>query len=176
MTNEEKYKTIEERAEKFSKFCDSKHTCRECQFYVTLTNLCGKPHNCKFHWLALEADEEEKCDKPIITNEEKYRTIEDRAEAYQKFCKQSLKGCSECPALRYNVPCDLVWLTLKAEDQENMTNKEKYKTLKEQFQAFRKFCNKSYRRGCRRCLDSTAVIGECWKEWLKMGVDDEKND
>ena len=49
-----------------------------------------------------------------------------------------------------------------------MTNEEKYKTIKEQFNAFRKFCDKYYRRGCRRCLAATAIIGECWKEWLKM--------
>ena len=54
-----------------------------------------------------------------------------------------------------------------------MTNEGKYKILKEQFQAFRKFCNKSYRRGCRRCLASTAIIGECWKAWLKMEAEDE---
>ena len=119
MTNEEQYKTIEERADKFEKFCMSKHDCSECQFYVTLANLGEKPFNCKFHWLALEADEEEKCGKPIITNQEKYRTIEERTEAYQKFCQQSLKGCSECPAYMCNEPCDLVWLTLNSDEEKN---------------------------------------------------------
>ena len=56
-----------------------------------------------------------------------------------------------------------------------MTNEEKYKTIKEQFSAFRKFCDKSYRKGCRKCITSTAIIGECWKVWLRMEVEDEND-
>ena len=55
-----------------------------------------------------------------------------------------------------------------------MINGEKFKTIEKQFQAFRKFCDKSYRKGCRKCLTNTAIIGECWKVWLKMEVEETK--
>ena len=56
MTNEQKYKTPEERVEAFCKWCFNR-TCESCKL---------KSHNfdggdgCKFYWLALEAEE----DKP----------------------------------------------------------------------------------------------------------------
>ncbi len=59
---------------------------------------------------------------------------------------------------------------------KRMTNGEKYKTLTEQFQAFRKFCDKSYRKGCRKCLSATVIIGECWKAWLSMEAEEEKGE
>lgn len=54
MTNDERYKTPEERAEAFSKFCISRK-CDDC--------ACAKQGEkgislCEFKWLALEAEEE----------------------------------------------------------------------------------------------------------------------
>ena len=54
MLNQERYKTPEERAEAFRKFCNSKQ-CNECE--------CAKDGKkfvalCEFRWLALEAEEE----------------------------------------------------------------------------------------------------------------------
>lgn len=54
MTNEEKHKTPEERAEAFRKFCNSTQ-CNECE--------CSKDGKkfvalCEFRWLALEAKKE----------------------------------------------------------------------------------------------------------------------
>ena len=49
MTNEQKYKTPEERNEAFEVFCHSHRTrCSTCK----LNNHCG---NCKFEWLARDA-------------------------------------------------------------------------------------------------------------------------
>ena len=52
-----------------------------------------------------------------LTNEQKYKTLEEKTEAFQKFCK-GCKNCSECQAARKNVACDFVWLTLKADEEK----------------------------------------------------------
>lgn len=49
MTNEEKYKTPQERNHAFTVFC-TEQNCKECQCY-------RKGVNCRFAWLALEAEE-----------------------------------------------------------------------------------------------------------------------
>ena len=51
MTNEEKYKTVEERAKAFSMFCKNQGKCASCPVF-------GKIGNCHFNWLAFEVDEE----------------------------------------------------------------------------------------------------------------------
>ena len=59
MTNAEKYKTVDERTKAFRKFC-RKH---ECDFWDVTKGDCPLEHsficNCKFHWLTLEAEDEE---------------------------------------------------------------------------------------------------------------------
>lgn len=59
MTNEEKYKTVEERVKAYTAFCRLHRTCRSCQF--------GKDNepSCNFLWLALEAEEEKPMDCPF---------------------------------------------------------------------------------------------------------------
>lgn len=53
MTNAEKYKHAEERAEAFRKFCN-KHICRTCP----LIEFVGREARCCFHWLTLKYEEE----------------------------------------------------------------------------------------------------------------------
>lgn len=51
MTNEERYKTVEERVKAFSMFCDNQGSCPACL-------MCDRNGDCRFSWLALEAEEE----------------------------------------------------------------------------------------------------------------------
>ena len=116
MTNKDRYRTPYERNEAFEKFCKSKASCRDCQLYNTAC-MSKKPHNCKFAWLYLEAeDKENKSDKVVLTNEEKYKSVEEQTKAYANFCSR-FDLCSSCPAYKYKVSCDLVWLTLKADEE-----------------------------------------------------------
>lgn len=53
-----------------------------------------------------------------MTNEEKYKTPEEREEAYHRFCSGRI--CHECPAHDKNVnSCLLQWLSLEEEKGEN---------------------------------------------------------
>lgn len=52
MTNEEKYKTVEERAKAFDIFCRHQGKCASCPVF-------GGIGNCHFRWLALEAEDEQ---------------------------------------------------------------------------------------------------------------------
>ena len=116
MTNRDKYKTTEERYKAFLYFCKSHHDCTKCQFFKNKVETAKTPHNCRFSWLALESEEEKKSDEVAMTNEQKYKTPEEKTEAFRKFCK-GCKDCSECQAARKNVACDFVWLTLKADEE-----------------------------------------------------------
>lgn len=53
MTNEERYKDPEERAEAFRKFCNTTN-CNECECAKDGKKLVAL---CEFRWLALEAEE-----------------------------------------------------------------------------------------------------------------------
>lgn len=55
MTNEEKYKTSEERINAFDAFCGQYSTCRDCHIQG------DRVVECVLNWLALEAEE----DKPM---------------------------------------------------------------------------------------------------------------
>lgn len=58
MTNEEKYKTPEERQEAFEAFCESQcHDNMPCSKCCKLRNYKGKA-SCEYLWLTLEAEEE----------------------------------------------------------------------------------------------------------------------
>lgn len=68
MTNEEKYKTPEERKLMFDCFCNT----RLCVFCQCNADVIGKTKSerdseCRPKWLALEADEEEKKPSPPST-------------------------------------------------------------------------------------------------------------
>ena len=123
MTNREKYKSTEERYKAFLYFCKSHYNCTKCQFFKDKVDA-KTPHNCKFSWLALESEEEDKSDKVVVTNEQKYKTPEAQAKAFLKFCSQHFgttgKSCIGCPVafFRTKLSCDLVWLTLKADEEK----------------------------------------------------------
>lgn len=55
MTNEEKFKTPEERSKAFSTFCNSDRVCEDCRLKNMSASIL-----CAYNWLALEAEEEEK--------------------------------------------------------------------------------------------------------------------
>lgn len=51
MTNEEKFKTSEERQKEFNKFCSTMHSCAKCDIFKR-NNIC-----CMLNWLAAEYKE-----------------------------------------------------------------------------------------------------------------------
>ena len=57
MTNEQKYKTPEERDNAFNEWCFNRD-CESCNLKAHNGFDCGA--RCRFYWLALEAEEEEK--------------------------------------------------------------------------------------------------------------------
>ena len=56
MKNCEKYKTADERAKALRVFCNSNKTCKRCTLYDAIDDV----RNCAFHWLELEANDDEK--------------------------------------------------------------------------------------------------------------------
>ena len=62
MTNEEKYKTAEERVKAFSMFCENQGKCASCPAF-------GRIGNCHFNWIALEAEEEKPMPCPFCGGE-----------------------------------------------------------------------------------------------------------
>lgn len=86
MTNEEKYKTPEERAEAFSKFCISKK-CDDC--------ACAKQGKkgislCEFKWLTLEAEEEKPLPCPFCGADG--RITELKEGGFRAFCWECLSA------------------------------------------------------------------------------------
>ncbi len=121
MTNRDKYKTIEERYKAFLYFCISHYDCTRCQIFKNKVETIKTPRNCKFSWLALGSEEEKKSDEVVMTNEQKYKTPEEQAKAFLKFCAKHFgtpdNSCTGCPAaFRSKTSCDLAWLTLKADE------------------------------------------------------------
>jgi len=50
-----------------------------------------------------------------MTNEEKYKTPEERDKAFRRFCDERL--CNpECPCNTIDANCRFIWLTLEAEE------------------------------------------------------------
>lgn len=56
MTNEEKYKTPEERINAFNAFCEQHNICKDCHLSTTIRS--GARSECVLKWLTLEAKEE----------------------------------------------------------------------------------------------------------------------
>lgn len=55
-----------------------------------------------------------------MTNEEKYKTPEERHEAFGRFCREYHncgKGCNNCPASSKRGGCRFAWLALEAEEE-----------------------------------------------------------
>ena len=67
MTNEEKYKTTEERMDAFDAFCDQYKTCKDCHLFTVIRH--GGRSGCVFNWLALEAEEEKPLPCPFCGGE-----------------------------------------------------------------------------------------------------------
>ena len=81
MTNAEKYKTAEERARAFDKFC-IEHICNKCQLEVACRHTRGQ-----FTWLDLEAEEEKIEDCPYCGCE---CCAEDDDGKHRVFCRADL--------------------------------------------------------------------------------------
>lgn len=101
MTNEQRYKAPEERAEAFRKFCNSKQ-CNECE--------CSKDGKkfvalCEFRWLALEA-EEELLSCPFCGGEAELVHPLSMGYAYDRY----FVTCKECRAtsMRYSTEADAI--------------------------------------------------------------------
>lgn len=93
MTNEQKYKTPEERAEAYTEFCVSKK-CDECE--------CAKHGHkgislCEFRWLTLEAEEEKPLPCPFCggDNIDIFETDFGQSEEPYQFAVK----CKSCGAL-----------------------------------------------------------------------------
>lgn len=95
MTNEQKYKTAEERQEAFSRFCDqykSRNVCHACPCW----QVGKKWHiNCRFLWLDLEAEKEKPLPCPFCGGE---------AEVPISMSKAEYVRCKKCRAL--SMPCN----------------------------------------------------------------------
>lgn len=52
-----------------------------------------------------------------MTNKEKYKTTEERDEAFHRFCK-SMKDCNICPIGMELYRCAFAWLSLEAEEEK----------------------------------------------------------
>ena len=55
MTNEEKFKTPEERIDAFDAFCCQYNTCRDCPLFTHISRR-GARTGCAFNWLVLEEE------------------------------------------------------------------------------------------------------------------------
>lgn len=82
MTNEQKYKTPEERAEAFSKFCCISRKCDDC--------ACAKQGKkgislCEFKWLTLEAEEEKPLPCPFCGSKD-IKVIQATVSGYVATC------------------------------------------------------------------------------------------
>ena len=64
MTNEEKFKTPEERSKAFSTFCNSDRVCEDCRLKNMSASIL-----CAYNWLALEAEEEKPMPCPFCGGE-----------------------------------------------------------------------------------------------------------
>ena len=53
----------------------------------------------------------------MTTNEERFRTKEERSAAFLSFCKK-MNGCKNCPLSSHKSRCTFVWLTLEAEKEK----------------------------------------------------------
>ena len=83
MTNEQKYKTVEERNHAFSEWCFNRD-CESCKLQEH--NFDGGD-GCRFYWLALEAEEEKPEPCPFCGGE--CRTVVNQYEDH-------VVGCDNC--------------------------------------------------------------------------------
>ena len=107
-----------------------------------------------------------------MTNEQKYKTPDERIKAFDDFCKGQGDRCNHCEIARKRLSisrrseCVVYWLALEAEEEERKPVRkcDKYRTAGEAHVAFAEFCGKNECRICR-FGDSTKTAG-CVLEWL----------
>lgn len=91
MTNEEKFKTVEERSEAFQCFCRSAGGCVSCAISNALPGF-----RCLFEWLALEA-EEKPLPCPFCGGDAKSEFMPLLENSYYyvrcKICRSSTRSC-----------------------------------------------------------------------------------
>lgn len=92
MTNEQKYKTTEERVSKFQIFCNKQKWCTKC----AAVNNEGTRSSCAFHWLALESVENP---KPC------------------PFCESSCTVHKGVDMVRPHVSCDNEWCGYRSAEE-----------------------------------------------------------
>ena len=95
MTNEQKFKTPEERGNAFRRFCDERICNNECPCYK-------RKADCRFLWLALEAEEEKPLACPFCGRE---------AEVSQPMLTKGVfVRCRECGAFitAYSTEADAI--------------------------------------------------------------------
>jgi Lar family restriction alleviation protein len=98
MTNEEKYKTAEERKRWFCAFC-STHICAACKCNTEFVSHPPENSKCAFRWLTLEYEEELKpC--PFCGEVAKQRKVNDMHFVY---CVNCGAGTSEFATENYAV-------------------------------------------------------------------------
>ena len=124
-----------------------------------------------------------------MTNAEKYRTPEERWEAFRKFCGSKAEchngiwfNCLNCPFRKTNGNCRFKWLDLETDEvvvksdevvmtneEVVMTNEQKYKTPEEKTEACQKFC-----KGCKNCSECQAARKNvaCDFVWLTLKAED----
>lgn len=78
MTNEEKYKTTDDRVYAFRKHCRDKGTCRDCALNETGVSRTICVDRCILNWLALEAKEEKPLNCPFCGGEAKATRLGDK--------------------------------------------------------------------------------------------------
>lgn len=83
-TNEQKYKTAEERVNAFSAWC-SRKSCDNCEFDNVTHDCTGA--GCQFHWLTLEAEEEKLEPCPECNS---------KCELMESSIGDFFVGCSQC--------------------------------------------------------------------------------
>lgn len=100
MTNEEKFKTPEERTKAFETFCEfQRHDNMPCSKCCEIRNYKGEA-SCEYIWLALEAEEEKPLPCPFCggSDIDIYETDFGRADDPYQFAVQ----CRSCKALVSN--------------------------------------------------------------------------
>ena len=128
-----------------------------------------------------------------MTNAEKYKTPEERWEAFRKFCGSQGEyhkngiiwlQCQNCPFRKTNGNCRFKWLDLETDEvvvkseevvmtnkEVVMTNEQKCKTPEEKTEVFQKFCN--CKKNCSECQAARKNVA-CNFVWLTLKAEDQE--
>ena len=96
MTNEERYKTTDDRVYAFRKYCRDKGTCHDCALNETGVSRTICVDRCILNWLALEAEEEKPLNCPFCGGEAESKFTRPLIDGYYyvhcKNCHSSTRG------------------------------------------------------------------------------------